>query len=89
MALGAKPDRIVRLVIREVFGPITLGIIAGGITLLPLSRVMRTYLFGVSPADPVSLLVVTLVLLLSAVLAAYVPARRAATIDPLVALRTS
>ncbi len=89
LALGANPRGIVRLMIGGVFTPIAVGVLFGGIALLPLSRVMRAYVFGVSAADPVSLAVAAAVLLVSAILAAYVPARRAATVDPLSSLRAS
>jgi putative ABC transport system permease protein len=89
MALGADRRTVVRLMIAGTLTPVAVGGGAGALALVALSRVLRSYLFGVSPADPVSLGLASTVLLLAALAAAYVPARRAASIDPLAALRTS
>ena len=62
---------------------ITLGLVAA----LSLSRLLATQLFQVSPFDPLTFAVTSVVLLMAAILASYVPARRAAKIDPIVALR--
>ena len=57
------------------------------IALAPLSRALKSYLFQVSPADPLSLAAAAAILIVAAVAAAYVPARRATRVDPLLALR--
>jgi putative ABC transport system permease protein len=87
IALGAKPRDILRLVVGEgmvlALGGVTLGI-AGAIG---LTRLISGLLFGVSPTDPITFAVVSLLLAGVAVLASYVPARRAMKIDPMIALR--
>jgi ABC-type antimicrobial peptide transport system permease subunit len=75
--------------IAHVLTPLALGAVAGALTLVPLSRLITVYLVGVSPADPVSLAAVGGVLVASALVSAYVPARRAAAVDPLTALRST
>jgi len=89
MALGADTGDVQRLIIRGALGPVLLGGGVGLLALVPLSRVIRQYVFGMSPIDPASIAVACGVLLGAAVLAAYVPARRASGIDPLTALRSS
>lgn len=87
MALGANRRDVLLLVIsqgmRAVLGGIAVGFIAG----LALTRLIKTLLFGTSATDPLTFTAVFLLLVATAVLACYVPARRAAALDPLVALR--
>jgi putative ABC transport system permease protein len=89
MALGADAGEVLRLIIRGALGPVIAGGAIGLLALVPLSRIIRQYVFGVSPVDPASIAVACAVLLAAAVVAAYVPARRASGIDPLTALRSS
>jgi ABC-type antimicrobial peptide transport system permease subunit len=67
---------------------VLIGAAGGAVVLVPVTRVMRRYVFGVSPADPVSLGTAGVILLMIACGAAYLPARRAARVDPLNALRS-
>jgi putative ABC transport system permease protein len=75
-------------VIGQAVGMIGLGIVAGLGMSLAAARLLSAFLFGVGPSDPATLLTVAAVLAGVAVLACYVPARRATRIDPLVALRS-
>jgi len=88
MALGAHPQSLMRLFVRRSLGPVVIGAMAGALALMPLTRLMRSYVFGVSAADPMSLAIAAFLLILVACGSAYVPARRAANVDPLTALRT-
>ena len=87
MALGATPSRIVRLVLRDLFWLASIGVVLG----LPLSFALgcglKGTLFGVRAADPLTLALAVSVLAIVAVLAASIPARRAAAVDPMVVLR--
>ena len=87
LALGARPASLVSLVLgsslRLVAGGLALGLVAA----LALGRLLEGTLYGVSPRDPLTLAAVTSVLLLSALLAAYLPARRASRLDPAEVLR--
>lgn len=88
MALGARPAGVVALVVRQGATPAALGLVVGlGMALL-LTKVLSKLLFGVGPRDPLSFASVALVLLGVAVTASYVPARRAARVDPAGALRS-
>ena len=87
MALGAHPGGILQLVIRQGLQIVLLGISIGIVASLALSRLLRTLLFQVEPTDPGTLVSVSLVLLGVAVIAAVIPAYRAARVDPLTALR--
>jgi len=87
MALGAARRRVVRMVLRDSLAPVVAGSAAGIVTALVATRLMRAMLYGVSPTDPATFVVVTLVLIAVAVLASAVPAIRAARVDPIVALR--
>jgi ABC-type antimicrobial peptide transport system permease subunit len=87
VALGAQRRDILVLVLKN---GMTLALLGGAIGLagaLVLTRLMTTLLFGVTPTDARTLAIVTLGLLLVALLACFIPARRATKVDPLVALR--
>ncbi len=87
MALGAQSSQVLRLTLVESLKPILAGTAAGLVLAIVLSRLMSTLLYGVSAMDLYTFVAVTAVLIVSATLAAYAPARRAAKVDPLVALR--
>jgi putative ABC transport system permease protein len=87
MALGAKPENIVRLVLGRSFALTFAGLAIGLGTALICSRVMAAHLYGVSSRDPVVFLLVAMLLVFVAVGTSYLPARRAAAVDPMVALR--
>jgi len=87
VALGAGPADIRRLFLKEGFLLAVCGLAAGGLGALVLSRLFTRFLYEVQPTDPVAYLEVALLLLATALLAAWLPARRAARIDPSVALR--
>jgi ABC-type antimicrobial peptide transport system permease subunit len=87
IALGARTREIVRLILREALVLVMIGIVAGVPAVLVVARFASVLLFDLSPTDPVSLTLAGLVMLAVAVVAAYLPARRATRIDPLVALR--
>ena len=87
MALGAEKGDVLRLVITMGLRLVALGVAIGVIASLSLARVIATQLWGVSAYDPITLSVVAALLLITGVIACWVPARRAARVDPLVALR--
>jgi predicted permease len=87
IALGAQRNSIVRLVVRRGMGLAIAGILAGLIGAAALTRVMASLLFGVSAMDLVTFSAVPLILAAIALVATYVPARRATRVDPMVALR--
>ena len=87
MALGARPGGVIALVVRQGATPAAVGLVVGLGGALLLTRVLSKLLFGIGPRDPISLGAVTLLLLGVAIVASYVPARRAARVDPAGALR--
>ena len=87
MACGAQQGDILRMVLGEGGVMIVLGVLAGLLGALAATRVLGNVLYAVSPSDPVTLAVASLVLAAISVVAIYVPARRAAKMDPMVALR--
>ncbi len=87
MALGAKPGEVSRLVTSQGMVVVLVGGVAGIIGALLLTRLMRTLLYGVQPRDTLTFLLVPAVLGAVALVASWVPARRATRIDPLIALR--
>jgi putative ABC transport system permease protein len=87
MALGADRNRVMRLVLAQGMLPVAIGLVAGLTGAAALTRVMSGLLYGVSPYDPLTFLAVSMMLAVVAVSAIYIPARRAMTVDPLVALR--
>jgi ABC-type antimicrobial peptide transport system permease subunit len=87
MALGAERSRIQRMVLRQGMELTGAGIVLGLIGAAALTRVMASLLFGVTTTDVATFATVPLVLLTTAMLACYVPARRATRVDPVTALR--
>jgi putative ABC transport system permease protein len=87
VAIGARAGQVMLLVIRQAAGLALTGIIAGEILALALARVMGSVLFGIKPHDAVTFVAVPIVLALAAMIATWLPARRAVRIDPVMALR--
>jgi ABC-type antimicrobial peptide transport system permease subunit len=87
MALGAKRSDVLSLILRESTRPVLIGLLAGLVAAPVVSRVLRALLFGLSTFDGISFLGVSTFFLIIALLAAYMPARRATLVDPMVALR--
>jgi predicted permease len=88
MALGALPGHVLRMVLRESLALVLLGVALGIGGALAAVRLVANLLYGLSPTDAATYSVVTLLLVGVALAAAFIPARRAAKIDPMVALRT-
>jgi putative ABC transport system permease protein len=88
MALGARPGRVLGEVIRGGMAIVVMGAVAGVAAAWLASSLLGTLLFGVSPRDPVIYLVVSLGILLVGFLANLLPARRAASLDPMRVLRS-
>ena len=87
IALGASLPRLVWLMVRQVTLVAAIGLIAGVIAALGLSHLLESLLYGVKPADPATIAAAIATLLAAAGTAAYIPARRASQIEPVVALR--
>jgi len=87
MALGAGPSTVVRAVVRGALALACVGLAVGIIGALALTRLVESFLFGVSATDPMTFVAAAALLLLVTGVAAYLPARRAATVDPMAALR--
>ena len=87
MALGAQRRDVLRLVLRQGMKPIALGSVAGLAGSLAASRLVASQLYGVSSSDPLTLASIILLLAAAALLACWLPARRAARLDPMEALR--
>ncbi|MGA8221316.1 MAG: ABC transporter permease [Candidatus Acidiferrales bacterium] len=87
MALGAQRQDILRLALSEGMRVVAIGLASGLIGAAIVTRLFRSMLFGVAPADPVTFLSVSAILATVALLACYIPAQRATRVDPLVALR--
>src|SRR5260370_4528077 len=88
IALGATPADVLFMILRRGMGLVVVGLAIGVASALGLTRLMKTVLFEISPADSVTFTGVSLILATAALLACYIPARRALRIDPLSALRS-
>jgi putative ABC transport system permease protein len=87
MALGAEPRDVLRLVLTRALRIVVAGLIVGLAGAAAVTRVLQTFLFGVTPTDPIVFTIVTLLLMAVGLMAAWLPARRATRIDPCAALR--
>ncbi len=88
MALGARGRDVMKLVIRQGMWLVLIGVVIGMAASLAVSRVLKSFLFGLSAADPMTFGIIPLLLAAVALLACYVPARRATKVDPMIALRS-
>jgi len=86
-AMGATARDILRLVFKQGLLPVGIGLTIGLAAALVVTPLLKTQLVGVSPADPLTLVLVSATLVVSATFGCLIPARRAANVDPLVALR--
>ncbi|MPZ17602.1 MAG: FtsX-like permease family protein [Luteitalea sp.] len=87
LALGAQRSDLLRSVLAQGLRPVVAGLLVGLVLAWTAATAIRSFLFGVAPLDPVALGTVSAALILTAAMACYLPARRAARIDPVVALR--
>ena len=87
VALGAQRGDVLRMIVRNAAALAAAGVLIGAGGALFLTRLMRDLLFGVEPFDPVTFVAVALLLTLVALLAGYIPGRRATRVDPIIALR--
>jgi ABC-type antimicrobial peptide transport system permease subunit len=87
LALGATPARVRRLVIGQTLVPVSIGLAAGFAASLALSRYVASLLYEVTARDTMTYVIAGAILLIAALAAAYLPARRASRVDPMLALR--
>jgi ABC-type antimicrobial peptide transport system permease subunit len=87
VALGAARGHVVGMIVGQAMVPVIGGLVVGLAGALGATRLLRSLLFEVTPTDPLTFAVVTAILLVAALGAAYLPARRATRIDPMAALR--
>jgi len=88
IAFGADKPDVVRAMVHDAIWPMALGLVAGAGGAFFATRVIASLLFQTTPHDPVALAAALGTLAVSAIVAAWIPARRAALVDPVVALRT-
>ena len=87
MSLGAAGYDVLKLLLEWALSMVALGVITGVVGSVAITRVLSGFLFGIKPTDPITFLAVPLLLGTVALLASYIPARRATKIDPMIALR--
>jgi ABC-type antimicrobial peptide transport system permease subunit len=89
MALGASRTNVIAVELRGALRLVAIGIVAGVLIAMPAAALIRNQLFGISPSNPWNLVIVSTLFTAVATVAAYIPARRASRVDPMVALRES
>lgn len=89
MALSAEQSNVLAMIVRESLTLVLVSISIGALGALALTRSVAAMLYGISPTDPLTFIAVAVVLLSVALLASYLPAKRASGIDPAIALRNS
>jgi putative ABC transport system permease protein len=87
LAFGARPGELVLLVLRQGMGLVMLGVVLGMAGAWASARLLGEWLFGLEPRDPATFAAAAVFLVLVALLACYLPARRASRLDPMAALR--
>ena len=87
LALGAERQTILRMILGEGAAMAAVGLVIGGLAAIPLSRLLSGLLFGVEPVDPPTIAVAAVLLVLVALIAAWIPARTATAVDPMTTLR--
>jgi predicted permease len=87
LALGAQPSSVRRMVVRETLVLVLIGVLIGVPTALAVTRLISSLLYAVKPTDPITISLGVLVIVVSALLAGFLPARTASRVDPLIALR--
>jgi ABC-type antimicrobial peptide transport system permease subunit len=87
MALGARPGRVLRMVLGEAWWMAVIGVVAGLGAAVAMGRLIASMLFGLKPWDPVTLGIAALLLVAVALAASWIPAQRAAGVEPMKALR--
>jgi len=87
LALGAPPSELRRMFMRHALALSGIGVAIGLVAAASLTRLMTSLLFGIAPMDPLTYAAVPVVLLSAALLASYLPARRAAAVDPVETLK--
>jgi hypothetical protein len=87
MAIGAAVEDIRRMILREGMTPVVIGVVVGLASSLAVNRILQFQMVGISPYDPLTMAGAPAILILIALLACYIPARRAMSVDPAIALR--
>ena len=87
LALGAERGTVIAMILRSGLLLVTMGVVPGLVAAFLLTQLIASFLYDVSPSDPLTFLSVSVVMVAMALLASYIPARRAAQVDPMVALR--
>jgi ABC-type antimicrobial peptide transport system permease subunit len=87
IALGAQGRDVLRMMLAQWLKPVVIGSVIGLVAALALSRALSSLLYGVTATDPATFAIVVLLLSFAALMACYLPARRATKVDPIVALR--
>jgi len=87
MAVGAQRGDVLRLILRDGFRLASIGVVVGIVVAFALAAGLKTYLFGIRAADPLTLAAMVIVVMAITLATCWIPARRAARVDPLMALR--